>query len=227
MSFPVYDSQAEALIATSILAADFSRLGEQIKAIETEADLLHIDVMDGHFVPNISFGTPVMESIKGLTNLPFDVHLMISEAKDYIGDFVSAGASMITVHAEATVHLHRLCQQIREFGIGVGVSLNPATPLNVLEEILPYVDMILLMSVNPGFGGQRYIPETTDKIRRLRRMIDASGKAIHIEVDGGISQANIRELYDAGANVFVAGSAVFGSVDPAETIRMMKSKCVR
>ncbi len=168
-----------------------------------------------------------MQSIKGLTDLPFDVHLMISEPERYISDFVRAGADMITVHAESTVHLHRLCQQIREHGAGVGVSLNPATPLSVIEEILPYVDMILLMSVNPGFGGQRYIPETTDKIKRLRRMITESGRRIHIEVDGGVSAANVAELHDAGANVFVAGSAVFGNSDPAGEIKRMKARCER
>lgn len=227
MNFPLYYPDAAALIAPSILAADFSRLGEAIMGISSEADLIHIDVMDGHFVPNISFGTPIMESIKPLTNLPFDVHLMIEKPERYIDDFARAGADAITVHVEAAVHLHRVCQQIREHGIAVGVSLNPGTSLTTLEEILPYVDMVLLMSVNPGFGGQSYIEETTAKIVRLRQMIEESGRPVHIEVDGGISANNIAQLWEAGANVFVAGSAVFRSSDPAGEIKRMKARCER
>lgn len=225
-NFAVYDKDAPAIIAPSILAADFSRLGEEIKLIEQVADWVHIDVMDGHFVPNISFGTPIMESIRPLTRLPFDVHLMIEKPERYIESFANAGANLINVHAETSPHLHRTCQQIRELDLAVGVTLNPATPLSVLEEILPEVDMVLLMSVNPGFGGQRYIEAITDKIMRLRQMIDERGLKVHIQVDGGVSSKNIKTLWDAGANVFVAGSAVFKADDPVAEIKRMKALCM-
>ncbi len=227
MKFPIYDSEAPVLIAPSILAADFSELGAEIKRIEADADFVHIDVMDGLFVPNISFGAPIMESIRDKSDLPFDVHLMIEAPERYLEQFAKAGADGITVHVETSPHLHRTVQAIRELGCAVGVVINPATPLSTLEEILPLVDLVLLMSVNPGFGGQTYIPETTDKIRRLRQMINQTGKPIHIQVDGGVSAANISELWEAGANIFVAGSAVFKSADPAAEIRKMKAQCAR
>lgn len=227
MRFPSYDPEAPVLIAPSILAADFSQLATDIAKVELEADCLHIDVMDGQFVPNISFGTPIMNSIRPKSKLPFDVHLMIEAPERYLEDFAAAGADCISVHVETSPHLHRTIQAIRGLGLSAGVVLNPATALSTIEEILPLVDLVLLMSVNPGFGGQRYIPETTDKIRRLREMIRQTGKNIHIQVDGGVSADNIRELWDAGANILVAGSAVFKSADPAEEIRKMKAACVR
>lgn len=226
MNFPSYDPEAQVLIAPSILAADFSNLASDIAKVEEEADFLHIDVMDGQFVPNISFGTPIMESIRPKSKLPFDVHLMIEAPERYFEAFAAAGADGISVHVETSPHLHRSIQAIHDLGLSAGVVLNPATPLSTIEEILPFVDLVLLMSVNPGFGGQRYIPETTDKIRRLREMIRQTGKSIHIQVDGGVSADNVRELWNAGANNLVAGSAVFKAEDPAEEIRKMKAACV-
>ena len=198
-------------LAPSILAADFSRLGEQVvEADRAGAQYIHIDVMDGDFVPNISFGAPVMKCIRPLTDKVFDVHLMVEEPGRYISDFVEAGADLIVVHAEACRHLHRTVEQIHQAGVRAGVALNPATPLCVVEEILPELDMVLLMSVNPGFGGQKYIPSVTDKIRRLRTVIEERGLSVDIEVDGGVTIDNVEEVIGAGANIIVAGSAVFG-----------------
>ena len=198
-------------LAPSILAADFSRLGEQVvEADRAGAQYIHIDVMDGDFVPNISFGAPVMKCIRPLTDKVFDVHLMVEEPGRYISDFVEAGADLIVVHAEACRHLHRTVEQIHQAGVRAGVALNPATPLCVVEEILPELDMVLLMSVNPGFGGQKYIPSVTDKIRRLRTVIEERGLSVDIEVDGGVTIDNVEEVSGAGANIIVAGSAVFG-----------------
>ncbi len=197
-------------IAPSILAADFAYLGDAIRAIEAGgADYVHVDVMDGVFVPNISIGLPVVAALRKITQLPLDVHLMITAPERYIADFISAGASILTVHVEACTHLHRAVQQIRESGARPGITLNPATPLNTLEEILPYVDQVLIMSVNPGFGGQRYIPTMTDKIARLRQTIQSRGLDIDIEVDGGIDVDTAPAAVAAGANVLVAGTAVF------------------
>lgn len=198
------------ILSPSILAADFKKLGEDIQAVlDAGVEYLHIDVMDGDFVPSISFGMPVMASIRSLTDKTFDVHLMISEPTRYIDDFAKAGADFITVHAEACKHLDRTVMQIKEKGLKVGVSLNPATPLCALDYVLDKVDMVLLMSVNPGFGGQKYIESTTKKIKQLRTMIEERHLDVDIQVDGGIHQGNIREVLDAGANVIVAGSAVF------------------
>lgn len=198
-------------LAPSILAADFSRLGEQVvEADRAGAQYIHIDVMDGDFVPNISFGAPVMKCIRPLTDKVFDVHLMVEEPGRYISDFVEAGADLIVVHAEACRHLHRTVEQIHQAGVRAGVALNPATPLCAVEEILPELDMVLLMSVNPGFGGQKYIPSVTDKIRRLRTEIEERGLSVDIEVDGGVTIDNVEEVIGAGANIIVAGSAVFG-----------------
>lgn len=202
-------------LAPSILSADFAKLGADVAAADRAgAHYIHIDVMDGNFVPNISFGLPVIKSIRSITDKTFDVHLMIDEPIRFVEDFKNAGADMITVHAEACKHLHRTVQAIRDLGIKAGVVLNPATPLCALDYVLEDLDMVLLMTVNPGFGGQKYIPAMTDKIRGLREMANGRGLDLDIEVDGGISAKNVRMVLDAGANVIVAGSAVFGgSID--------------
>lgn len=211
------------LIAPSVLSADFSRIEQQVKMItEAGADLLHLDVMDGHFVPNITFGSKMVADIRKLTNLPLDVHLMISEPEKYVNEFAKAGADWISVHYEASDHLNRLVQQVKDAGAKAGVVVNPATNVNVLEEILPYADFILLMSVNPGFGGQKFIESSTEKAKKLSAMIQSSGSKAFIEMDGGIGTGNIKMLSDAGVNVFVAGNSVFGSKDPAGTIAEMK-----
>ena len=203
-------------LAPSILSADFSRLGKDVADIEAGgAHFVHVDVMDGHFVPNISFGAAVMKSLEGKTKLPFDVHLMIEEPDRYLEEFVTPQTEYITVHQEACVHLHRTVQHIRDTGVKAGVSINPATPLNTLESILPDVDLVLIMSVNPGFGGQKLIPSALDKIRRLAEYRDRAGLAFAIEIDGGVTLDNIRMVDDAGTDIIVAGSAVFG----AEKIR--------
>ena len=210
-------------IAPSILSADFTRLGEEVRAVEQAgADYIHIDVMDGHFVPNITIGPFIVEAVRRVTTLPLDVHLMILNPDQFIDDFVKAGADLITVHAEAVAHLHRSIQHIRKAGAKPGVSLNPATSLNVLDYVLEDLDMVLIMSVNPGFGGQAFIPEVVPKIRRLKDMIDERGLDIDIEVDGGIGPETIGLVSSAGGNVFVAGSAIFHSDDYADTIRKMR-----
>lgn len=210
-------------IAPSILSADFSRLGEEIKAVEAAgADYIHVDVMDGHFVPNITIGSPVVTAIRKVTKLPLDVHLMISEPDRYIADFAKAGSDIITVHAEACVHLHRTIGYIKELGIRAGVSLNPSTPLSVIEQILEDVDMVLLMTVNPGFGGQKFIKTMLPKIAEMRRTINDRGLKVELEVDGGVTLDNIYDISRAGADSFVAGSAVFGSKDYKKTIEEMK-----
>lgn len=210
-------------IAPSILSADFSILAEEIRKVEAAgADLLHIDIMDGHFVPNITFGPPVVAAIRKITKLPFDVHLMIENPQDFIDAFVNAGADIITVHVETTPHLHRVVQSIKEHGIKAGVVLNPATALSSIEEILPFIDMALLMSVNPGFGGQKFIPSTVDKIARLRRMICEQNLAVDIEVDGGINHETVKGVIEAGATILVAGSAVYGAKDTAQAISALR-----
>ena len=210
-------------IAPSILSADFSRLGEEIRAIELAgADYVHIDVMDGHFVPNITIGPLVVEAVRRVTSLPLDVHLMIENPDRYIPDFAAAGADIIVVHAEAVRHLHRTVQLVKSLGKRAGVSLNPATPLNVLEYVLNDLDLVLLMTVNPGFGGQGFIEACLPKIQALRAMLDRRGSEAELEVDGGVKTDNIARVAHAGADVFVAGSAVFGSPDYRATITELK-----
>ena len=213
----------EIQIAPSILSADFNRLGGEIKAVEEAgADLIHVDVMDGHFVPNITIGPLVVKAAANAASKPLDVHLMISEPDKYIDLFAEAGADWITVHVEACTHLHRTIARIKELGKKAGVVLNPATSLTTLDYILEDVEVVMLMSVNPGFGGQKFIPSTLVKIWQLRQRIDGLGLDVDIEVDGGISPATIAEVAEAGANVFVAGSAVYGSRDYRETITALK-----
>jgi ribulose-phosphate 3-epimerase len=215
-------------IAPSILSADFSRLGEEIKAVEKAgADLIHVDVMDGHYVPNITIGPGVVSSLRKTTNLPFDVHLMIEDPDRYIDAFVDAGSNIITVHAEAVTHLHRTVQYIKAKGVRAGVSLNPSTPLSCVEEILPDIDLLLIMTVNPGFGGQKFISSMLPKIRKARELAQARGLEMAIEVDGGVTAENIGTLANAGADIFVAGAAVFGSPSYSDTISKMKGILAR
>jgi len=212
-------------IAPSILSADFTRLGEEIKDVESAgADYIHIDVMDGHFVPNITIGPMIVKAAKRVTDLPLDVHLMISDPDYFIEDFAEAGASIITVHAEALNHLHRTIHLIRDKGVRTGVVLNPATPLCAVEYVLDQLDTVLLMTVNPGFEAQKFIPEVIPKIRRLRKMVNDLNLNVEIEVDGGIDPENIGRVSSAGADVFVAGSAIYYSKDYKETIRLMRER---
>ncbi len=213
------------LIAPSILSADFSRLGEEIKAVEAAgADWIHVDVMDGHFVPNITIGPVVVKAARKASSLPLDVHLMIENADRFVEDFVRAGSDYLVVHAEACAHLQRTLTHIRDLGCKAGVSLNPATPLSLLDHVLADLDLVLIMSVNPGFGGQSFIPQMLDKIRDLRARLDQLDRDVLLEVDGGIKVANIGEVARAGADAFVAGSAILGSEDYAETISQMRSE---
>lgn len=215
-------------IAPSILSADFSRLNEEIEAVERGgADILHVDVMDGHFVPNITIGLPVVKSIAQATELPIDAHLMISEPGRYAEQFVNAGARMVSVHVEADAHLHRTLAAIRGAGAQAGVVINPATPVESVAEALPFADYVLVMSVNPGFGGQRFISTSIDKVRRLRRLIEEHQVDTRIEIDGGIDLENIASVVAAGAEIIVAGSAIFGAGNPEKALRDLREATVQ
>jgi ribulose-phosphate 3-epimerase len=213
-------------IAPSILSADFGRLGEQLAEAERGgAEWIHLDVMDGRFVPNLTFGAPIIRAVQRLTQLPLDVHLMVLEPEHYIDEFAEAGATMFTFHPEATIHVQRQLARVREKDMRVGLALNPASPLSLLEEVVDELDLVLLMSVNPGFGGQHYIETVTDKIRRARALLDKHGSRAALEVDGGITVETIRRAWEAGADTFVAGTAVFGQPDPAAAIGRLKAAC--
>jgi ribulose-phosphate 3-epimerase len=215
-------------IAPSILSANFSRLGEEIAAVERGgATILHVDVMDGHFVPNITVGLPVVKSLSGSTHLPIDAHLMIAEPQKYAEQFVNAGAKMVSVHVEADANLHRTLTAIRTAGAQAGVVINPATSLSTLDEAIRFVDYVLVMSVNPGFGGQRFIGESLEKVKRLRRMIDEARLPVRIEIDGGVDLANIEAVVSAGAEIIVAGSAIFGASDPENAVKELRNATVQ
>ena len=213
-------------LAPSILSADFARLGEQVEDVtKAGADLIHVDVMDGHFVPNISFGASVMKSLDSLETAPYDVHLMIENPDSYLGDFVTEKTEYITVHQEACKHLHRTIQHIRSYGVGAGVSLNPATPVSSLENILEDVDLVLIMSVNPGFGGQSLIPSTLRKIRKLAEIREKNDPIFRIEIDGGVNLKTIPDVAETGVDIIVAGSAVFGAEDLEKRVAELKEYC--
>lgn len=215
-------------IAPSILAADFSRLGEEIKAVERAGvDYIHIDVMDGHFVPNITVGPRVVETLAKLTSLPLDVHLMVNNPDNFLASFLSAGAKILTVHLETCPHLHRTIMEIKKWGGRAGVSLNPTTPLCLLEPALEYIDLVLIMTVNPGFGGQEFIPSLLPKIAQARKLIDDKKLSVELEVDGGIKVSNIGAVAKAGANVIVSGSGIFGTPDYQKTVAEMRAEIAK
>jgi ribulose-phosphate 3-epimerase len=215
-------------IVPSILSADFRCLGEQIALCEAGgADWIHVDVMDGQFVPNLTYGAKVIAAARKATTLPLDVHLMVVHPETYFDDFVAAGASGLTIHAEAAPHLHRQLSRIRELGCRAGVAINPATPLSAVCEIVPELDLLLVMTVNPGFGAQEFIPYSIDKVRRARLMLDESGSSAALEVDGGISRDTIAEVWSAGADTFVAGNAIFSAQDPKAEVGVLRDKCRR
>jgi ribulose-phosphate 3-epimerase len=213
-------------IAPSILSADFARLGDEIAMVtEAGADWIHIDVMDGRFVPNLTFGAKVIETVRKLTDLPLDVHLMVVEPEKYLEEFAGAGASVLTIHPEVSPHLHRQLVRIKELGCMAGASLNPSTPLEAIQEVAGDLDLLLIMSVNPGFGGQKFIPASVDKIRRARALLDRAQSDAALEVDGGISRETIAQVWHAGADTFVAGHAIFGAKDPRAELRALRARC--
>ena len=213
-------------IAPSVLSADLSRLDEEIAAVEAGgADWIHVDVMDGHFVPNLTFGAPLIQALRRLTDLPLDVHLMVEHPEHYIAPFADAGANHFTLHAEATAHAQRHLSAVREHGMRAGLALNPASPLSMVEEVLDDLDLVLLMTVTPGFGGQAYIPASTDKIRRCRALLDRHGSRAALEVDGGITVDNIASAWEAGADTFVAGTAVFGTAGASDAVGALRRRC--
>jgi ribulose-phosphate 3-epimerase len=213
-------------IAPSILSADFARLGDEIAMVtEAGADWIHIDVMDGRFVPNLTFGAKVIETVRKLTDLPLDVHLMVVEPEKYLEQFAGAGASVLTIHPEVSPHLHRQLVRIKELGCMAGASLNPSTPLEAIQEVAGDLDLLLIMSVNPGFGGQKFIPASVDKIRRARALLDRAQSDAALEVDGGISRETIAQVWHAGADTFVAGHAIFGAKDPRAELRALRARC--
>jgi len=213
-------------IAPSVLSADLGRLKEAMAAIERGgAEWIHVDVMDGRFVPNLTFGAPLIRALKKVSNLPLDVHLMVAEPEKYIEEYADLGAAVFTFHPEATLHVQRQLARVRERGMGAGLALNPASPIGLIEEVVDDLDLVLVMSVNPGFGGQRYIEASSDKIRRVRALLNARQSPAVLEVDGGITAATIRPAWEAGADTFVAGTAVFGEADPARAIQKLKQAC--
>jgi len=212
----VETSGASLKIAASVLSADFAALGDGVRAADAGgSDWIHLDVMDGHFVPNLTFGPPIIRAVRGCSARPFDVHLMVERPEDLIPEYVAAGASFVTVHAEACPHLHRTLSWLRELGVGAGVALNPATPLSAISEVVPDLDLVLIMTVNPGFGGQKFIPQTLDKLRRCRELLDHHGSSAELSVDGGVGVSNVAQVVAAGATVIVAGSAVYGHPEGA------------